>query len=200
MGRGESGRVRGPRALDPSSRPGLLLTSTSCSTCRPSVTLSGLGVMPGAHCTTRGTWKGEGGWGRDRGSVSHCRGLGWRSEVRAGVSPDSWDSGAPGHKKAHRSRPPCRRDPGKAGGWAGHYGPSLSLSSYLQPMPAWTPNLLLFPKPLFPGTPMVLSPTEPHFALHTAGPLDQKHHLVTEALLILFKIANPCHFPCLFLL
>lgn len=141
-----------------------------------------------------GGWLGQG----QKVTVSHCRGLGWRSEVRTGVSPDSWDSGAPGHKKAHRSRPPCRRDPGKAGGWAGRYGPSLSLSSYLQPMPAWTPNLLLFPKPLFPGTPMVLSPTEPHFALHTAGPLDQKHHLVTEALLIHLKLQTPVTFHACF--
>ena len=45
-----------------------LLTSTSCSTCRPRVALSGLGVTPGAHSTTRGALKGESGWGRDRGA------------------------------------------------------------------------------------------------------------------------------------
>lgn len=55
----------GGRAVQVSSSPP---TSTSCSTCRPRVTLSGLGVTPGAHSTTRGALKGEGGWGKDRGA------------------------------------------------------------------------------------------------------------------------------------
>lgn len=63
------------------------LTSTSCSTCRPSVTLSGLGVTPGAHSTTRGALKGEGGWGGDRGAVSHCIGLGGFEVIGGGRRP-----------------------------------------------------------------------------------------------------------------
>ena len=42
---------------------------------------------------------------------------------------------------------------------------------------------------------MVLSPTEPPFTLHTAGLLVQKHHLLIEVFLILFRIANLYHFP-----
>lgn len=70
---------RVPTVLDPSSSSGLLLTSTSCSTCRPRVTVSGLGVTPGAHSTTRGALKGEGGWGRDK----------WAQLVRA----EAWAGG-----------------------------------------------------------------------------------------------------------
>ena len=71
----------------------------------------------------------------------------------------------------------------------------MSPSSSLQARTVQTPYLLLFPKSLSPGSPMVLSPTEPPFTLHTAGLLVQKHHLLIEVFLILFRIANLYHFP-----
>lgn len=68
----------------PRSDPGFLLTSTNCSTWRHSVILSGLGVTPGAHSTTRGCLKGEGGWGRGR-KAKLVRVQLWLLEIRGGT-------------------------------------------------------------------------------------------------------------------
>lgn len=105
-----------------------------------------------------GGWLGQG----QRGIVSQGRGLGWRSEVRAGVSPDSWDSGAPGHRKAHRSRPPCRRDPGKAGD-----GQDVKDPSCLHPPPCKLglprpPISSSFQNPFLLGPPWSSLPLSPH--------------------------------------
>lgn len=103
-----------------------------------------------------GGWLGQG----QRGTVSQCMGLRWRSEVRGHVSPDSWDSGAPGRKRVHRSRPPCRRDPGKAGG-----GQGVTDHPCLRPTyslcPARIPTLILFPRPSSLGPPRSSLPLSP---------------------------------------
>lgn len=99
------------------------------------------GPLHHQRCFEGGRWLGQG----QRGTVSQGTDLGWWSEFRGQVSPDSWDSGAPGCKKAHRSRPPCRRDPGKAGGGQGVTDP-LFPSIYQQPTPFLDPHFPPVPK------------------------------------------------------
>ena len=134
--------------------------------------LQALGIKPGPGAWL---WGGErsllslkaqgqekpGVWGRHSGRRVGLAG-GWRSEVRAGVSPDSWDSGAPGHRKAHRSRPPCRRDPGKAGD-----GQDVKDPSCLHPPPCKLglprpPISSSFQNPFLLGPPWSSLPLSPH--------------------------------------
>lgn len=128
-----------------------------------------------------GGWLGQG----QRGTVSQCVALGWWAGVRGQFSPDSWDSGAPGRKKAHRSHPPCRRDPGKAGGGGGEgvrdphlHPPAYSLH------PAWIPTSSSSQSPSSLGTPRLLCPTEPPFCLHT--PIPQSRNAIFSMRLFFF--------------
>lgn len=135
-------------------------------------------------------WRFEGGWwlGQgQRGTVSQCMGLGWWSEFRTWISPDSWDSGAPGRKKAHRSRPPCRRDPGRAGGGQG-VTDALSPSSYLQPASCLGPH-----SPPLPKEPLLWGPLGSSLPLRGPDPSPNVPFSKAFFFLNLFKFANPCH-------
>lgn len=95
-----------------------------------------------------GGWLGQG----QRGTVSQCVGCGWWSGAGGHFSPDSWGSGAPGRKKAHRSHPPCRRDPGKAGGGQDVTDPCPHPPHPpLRPAPCRDPHSHPLPQPLFSG-------------------------------------------------
>lgn len=154
-----TGKVPGvPTVLDPSSGSGHLLTSTSCSTCRPRVTVSGLGVTPGAHSTTRGALKGEGGWGRDRGAQL-VRAEAWAGGQRSGLGSHQTlgTAGLPGVGKLIDLVLRVEEIQGKLG--MGRMLRTILVSILpLQARTAQTPSLLLFPKPLSPWSSLPLSP------------------------------------------
>lgn len=146
------------------------LTSTSCSTCRPRVALSGLGVTPGAHSTTRGALKGEGGWGRDRGEqlVSVWA---WAGGQGAGVSSYQTlgTAGLPGIRKLIDLILRVEEIQGKL--WGGRGGRVLRiLVSILLPTACALPGSPFASSsqsPSFLETPRLPSTTEAPVHLHT---------------------------------
>lgn len=80
-------------------------------------------------------------------------------KVRGQGSPGSWNNVVPGHKKARRSHLLCRRDPGRAGGWAGSKVPPPGLRL--------EPARILFPDPSPDSWPCPGTHHPPYCSLHT---------------------------------